>query len=144
MNVLVYLMPAALLLGLLGLGSFLWSLKSGQYDDLDGAALRILDDDDVRLPPPPASSSRRRGSSSPPPSVAARRDEFDDFVDVPVRAEIAGDGHEDIGPVSGRAREHVFVERDSGREVFGGQFLAGGFEQRLDAANGWSGRRRRR
>jgi cbb3-type cytochrome oxidase maturation protein len=47
MNVLVYLLPIALGLGLLGLGAFLWSLKSGQYDDLDGAAARILDDDDL-------------------------------------------------------------------------------------------------
>lgn len=76
--------------------------------------------------------------------VVTRRDEFDDFVDVPVRTEIAGDGHEDIGPVSGRAREHVLVERDGGREVFGGQFLAGGLEQGFDAADDRSGRRRRR
>ncbi len=46
MNVLVYLIPIALFLGLLGLGAFLWSLRSGQYDDLDGAAERILFDDD--------------------------------------------------------------------------------------------------
>lgn len=46
MNVLLYLIPIALLLGLLGLGAFLWSLRSGQYDDLDGAAERILFDDD--------------------------------------------------------------------------------------------------
>lgn len=46
MNVLIYLIPIALLLGGLGLGAFLWSLKSGQYDDLDGAAERILRDDD--------------------------------------------------------------------------------------------------
>lgn len=45
MNVLVYLIPIALFLGALGLGAFLWSLKSGQYDDLDGAAERILHDD---------------------------------------------------------------------------------------------------
>jgi cbb3-type cytochrome oxidase maturation protein len=50
MNVLVYLLPIALGLGLLGLAAFLWSLKSGQYDDLDGAAARILDDDDLRHP----------------------------------------------------------------------------------------------
>ncbi len=49
MNVLVYLVPAALLLGLTGLIAFLWSLKSGQYDDLDGAALRILPDDDLEF-----------------------------------------------------------------------------------------------
>ena len=47
MNVLVYLLPIALSLGLLGVVAFLWSLRSGQYDDVDGAALRILDDDDV-------------------------------------------------------------------------------------------------
>ncbi|MBN8917400.1 MAG: cbb3-type cytochrome oxidase assembly protein CcoS [Rhizobiales bacterium] len=47
MNVLVYLVPLALLLGLGGLFAFLWSLKSGQYDDLDGAAVRVLSDDDL-------------------------------------------------------------------------------------------------
>jgi cbb3-type cytochrome oxidase maturation protein len=47
MNVLVYLLPAALSLGLIGVVAFLWSLRSGQYDDVEGAALRILDDDDV-------------------------------------------------------------------------------------------------
>lgn len=47
MNVLIYLVPLALLLGFTGLMGFLWTLKSGQYDDLDGAALRILPDDDV-------------------------------------------------------------------------------------------------
>jgi cbb3-type cytochrome oxidase maturation protein len=47
MDVLVYLVPMALALGLLGLAAFLWSLRSGQYDDLDGAAWRaIMDDDD--------------------------------------------------------------------------------------------------
>jgi cbb3-type cytochrome oxidase maturation protein len=47
MNVLIYLVPMALLLGLTGLVAFLWSLRSGQYDDVDGAAVRILDDDDI-------------------------------------------------------------------------------------------------
>lgn len=48
MEVLVFLVPLALLLGLVGLAGFLWSLKNGQYDDLDGAAWRaIADDDDV-------------------------------------------------------------------------------------------------
>jgi len=46
MNVLIYLLPVALGLGMLGLAAFLWSLKSGQYEDLDGAAERILMDDD--------------------------------------------------------------------------------------------------
>ncbi|WP_349368140.1 cbb3-type cytochrome oxidase assembly protein CcoS [Salinarimonas sp.] len=47
MNVILYLLPIALALGLLGLAAFLWSLKKGQYDDLEGAAVRILDDDDL-------------------------------------------------------------------------------------------------
>jgi len=47
MNVLVYLLPIALSLGLIGLFGFLWSLKDGQYEDLDGAALRMLGDDDL-------------------------------------------------------------------------------------------------
>lgn len=46
MNVLIYLIPIALGLGALGLVAFLWSIKSGQYEDLDGAAARILEDDD--------------------------------------------------------------------------------------------------
>lgn len=46
MNGLVFLIPVALGLGLLGLGGFLWTLKDHQYEDLDGAALRILMDED--------------------------------------------------------------------------------------------------
>jgi cbb3-type cytochrome oxidase maturation protein len=45
MNALLVLIPVALALGLLGLAAFLWSLRSGQFDDLDGAAIRILFDD---------------------------------------------------------------------------------------------------
>lgn len=41
-----YLVPLSLVLGLIGLGLFLWSLRSGQYEDLDGAAERILYDED--------------------------------------------------------------------------------------------------
>jgi cbb3-type cytochrome oxidase maturation protein len=47
MTVLLYLVPIALGLGLLGLVGFLWALRNGQFDDLEGAALRILDDDDI-------------------------------------------------------------------------------------------------
>jgi cbb3-type cytochrome oxidase maturation protein len=42
-----WLIPAALFLGLVGLGAFLWSLKSGQFEDLEGAAWRILEDDEI-------------------------------------------------------------------------------------------------
>lgn len=48
MNVLIYLVSIALMLGLTGLVAFLWTLKSGQYADLDGAAVRILPDDDIK------------------------------------------------------------------------------------------------
>ena len=48
MTVLLYLVPMALALGGIGLAAFLWSMRSGQYDDLDGAALRVLSDDDVK------------------------------------------------------------------------------------------------
>jgi cbb3-type cytochrome oxidase maturation protein len=46
MSALAWLIPAALFLGLLGLAAFLWALRSGQFDDLDGAAYRALEDDD--------------------------------------------------------------------------------------------------
>jgi cbb3-type cytochrome oxidase maturation protein len=50
MSILIYMIPIALILGLIGLGAFIWSLKSGQYDDLDGAAQRVLLDDDDDTP----------------------------------------------------------------------------------------------
>ena len=46
MTGLMLLIPVALFLGLLGLVAFLWALRSGQFEDLDGAARRILIDDD--------------------------------------------------------------------------------------------------
>ena len=63
MSVLVFLVPIALALGLTALAAFLWSLRDGQYEDMEGAAIRVLSDDDVeearlvssdsgRLPPP--------------------------------------------------------------------------------------------
>jgi cbb3-type cytochrome oxidase maturation protein len=57
MNVLIYLIPVALFLGGAGLVAFLWSLNSRQYDDLDGAASRILLDDEDR--PAPARKAKR-------------------------------------------------------------------------------------
>lgn len=47
MDVILYLIPAALFLELSELAAFLWALKSGQFEDLDGAARRILFDDDT-------------------------------------------------------------------------------------------------
>jgi cbb3-type cytochrome oxidase maturation protein len=48
MDVLIYLVPMALILGLTGLTAFMWSLRNGQYDDVQGAAVRVLSDDDVK------------------------------------------------------------------------------------------------
>ncbi len=60
MNMLIYLIPVALALGGLGLGAFLWSLKNGQYEDLDGAAWRVLDDDET-----PVASAQAKNVNSP-------------------------------------------------------------------------------
>ncbi|RXH03439.1 MULTISPECIES: cbb3-type cytochrome oxidase assembly protein CcoS [Bradyrhizobium] len=50
MEVIVFLVPLALLLGVIGLLAFLWSLKSGQFDDLDGAAWRAIAEDAIESP----------------------------------------------------------------------------------------------
>ena len=49
MSAFFYLIPLALVVGAAALLAFLWALRSGQYEDLDGAAERILFDDDVPL-----------------------------------------------------------------------------------------------
>lgn len=46
MDILLYLIPIALTLGLLWLGGFMWAVKSGQFEDLEGNAERILRNDD--------------------------------------------------------------------------------------------------
>ena len=50
MTGLALLIPIALGMGLMGLAAFLWSMRVGQYDDMDGAAARILIDDDEDAP----------------------------------------------------------------------------------------------
>ena len=54
MSALLYLIPIALIMGGAGLLAFFWSVKSGQYEDLDGAAERILLDDDLEDDDPAA------------------------------------------------------------------------------------------
>lgn len=52
----LYLIGLSLILGLCGLGLFLWSLSRGQFDDLEGASRRVLFDDmDDEEPPRPSS-----------------------------------------------------------------------------------------
>ena len=67
MTNLLYLIPLALFLGGLGLAAFVWSLRSGQYDDLDGAAHRILFDDEDADTAAPTSLPPRRRAADPRP-----------------------------------------------------------------------------
>jgi len=57
MDILLYLIPLALMIGIVWLAVFIWTLRSNQYDDLDGAAQRILIDDEEA----PAPSDARPG-----------------------------------------------------------------------------------
>lgn len=50
MNIMIVLIPAALFMAVLGLTAFFWSLRSGQYEDLEGAAQRVLITDDEDAP----------------------------------------------------------------------------------------------
>ena len=63
MTILYVLIPVTLGLGLAGLAAFFWSLRSGQYEDLSGAAERILLDADDR---PPAPVRRARSAAALP------------------------------------------------------------------------------
>lgn len=49
MTGLVFLIPIALGMGLAGLAAFLWSMRAGQYEDMDGAAARILIEEEEAL-----------------------------------------------------------------------------------------------
>lgn len=46
MTSLVWLIPCALALGFLGLIAFLWALRSGQFEDLEGASWRAIQDEE--------------------------------------------------------------------------------------------------
>jgi len=46
MSGLALLIPIALFLGLSGLAAFFWAMRSGQFDDMDGAGMRILIEDE--------------------------------------------------------------------------------------------------
>lgn len=67
MSNLVILIPVALFLGAVGLIAFLWALRSGQYEDMDGAAERVLLDED-------GPAEARRGAGGSPGARRALRD----------------------------------------------------------------------
>ncbi|EGL55835.1 MAG: cbb3-type cytochrome oxidase assembly protein CcoS [Pseudomonadota bacterium] len=50
MEVIYGLLPGMLLLGIIGVAVFFWAVRNGQYDDMDGAANRVLMDDDEVTP----------------------------------------------------------------------------------------------
>jgi cbb3-type cytochrome oxidase maturation protein len=50
MTALAWLIPCALVLGALGLIAFLWALRSGQFDDLEGAGWRAIQDEEEPQP----------------------------------------------------------------------------------------------
>lgn len=58
MSVLIWLVPIALLMGAAGLAAFFWSLRNGQYEDMAGAAERVLLDDDDRPIASPSTDAR--------------------------------------------------------------------------------------
>ena len=61
MTILYMLIPLGLILRALAVGFFVWSVRNGQFDDLEGPAHRILmDDDDPLIPPPPGEEKRDR------------------------------------------------------------------------------------
>ncbi len=65
MTGLLFLIPIALAMGLAGLLAFLWALRAGQYDDLDGAAGRVLFDDPPARPADPINPSQQTRSRPP-------------------------------------------------------------------------------
>ena len=64
MTALLYLIPISILLGAVALFTFLWTAKNGQYEDLEGAATRILTDEDKPLPRDRDRKDRRLTTSS--------------------------------------------------------------------------------
>ena len=67
MNIIFLLAPFSVLLGLMAVGAFVWTLRSGQYDDIEGSAARILiDDPDPDAPSPPRALEAENASPSIP------------------------------------------------------------------------------
>ncbi len=66
MDIIYVLLPIALILGFIGLMAFMWTLKSGQYDDLDGDAWRAILDDDKHLNPNYSTPTEKEDYPQPP------------------------------------------------------------------------------
>jgi cbb3-type cytochrome oxidase maturation protein len=66
MTIILFLLVVSLGIAACGLAFFMWSLRTGQYDDLDGAANRILFDDEAAIPAPAGAETPVRGGSATP------------------------------------------------------------------------------
>ena len=67
MDILYFLIPITLFVVLVAAGAFIWAVKTGQFDDLEGPAYRILmDDDDPRIPRPPGWQDSRGSQARDP------------------------------------------------------------------------------
>jgi cbb3-type cytochrome oxidase maturation protein len=64
MTALSYLIPIALFMGFVGLLAFIWSVKTGQFEDLEGEASRILFDDDDALPTEDKTTSKKSSENN--------------------------------------------------------------------------------
>lgn len=106
MDVLVYLIPAALFLGALGLVGFLWSLSSSQYEDMEGAAARILLDDDGPLDVPREASGTADTKKGDRNTPAAPDQRVSDASSQPDQTACAGeddaDGAASAPPITSR------------------------------------------
>lgn len=63
MEILYFLIPLSILILIIAVGLFIWAVRSGQFEDLEGPAYRIImDDDDPLIPPPPGVQKREAGT----------------------------------------------------------------------------------
>jgi cbb3-type cytochrome oxidase maturation protein len=65
MGILYLLIPLTVIIMIIAIWGFIWAIKNGQFDDLDGPAYRILmDDDDPRIPGSPGSNNSKKNNAS--------------------------------------------------------------------------------
>lgn len=73
MDILYLLIPLAIIIMVIAISAFIWAVKSGQYEDLEGAAHRILmDDDDPRIPGGKRESEPKPGAAPGPADLKER------------------------------------------------------------------------
>ena len=72
METIFVLLPLALLIAAIAVGFFIWAAKTGQFDDLDTPAVRILFDDEEPRQPAPGRDARADGHESPAARLSRR------------------------------------------------------------------------